>query len=118
MLAAWRSQEAAGRGGTCYRLTPDERERLEERNKRFRAPVKSEDEVNDILADAALKPDSYKWEYATVTDFKLAYVSLTRYSVVWIGRALDAIGGFEIKKQRNDAGSPVKMRKLPFPKTT
>lgn len=101
VLAGWREQDANGCGGDCYRLTPWQREQLDERNKLYRVAVRAEDEVADIFAEAEKEPDNFEWRNTTVSEFKLLNVSLSRYSVTAISKALDALG-HEMKRTKTN----------------
>lgn len=111
MLDCWRKENAKGRGGDCYRLTPEQREALDKRNKRYLMAVRAEDEVADILAEAEAEPQNFEWRNATVSEFKLLNVSLSHYSVTAISKALDALG-YEPKRARID-GKAQRARYLP-----
>lgn len=74
----------------CFRLTDDERNALAERNGEFEKPLKSQPEVEDILAKASAKELPKK--KMTVADFKELWPVLKPYSVQQIGIALKRCG--------------------------
>lgn len=90
-----------------FRLTPDERTALDERNTIHEKPLKAQNEIEDILSR-----DNVILEYMTVTDFKNLYSDeLRAYSAPQIGKALDRLGyGVEVKKI---GGKVKKLRYLP-----
>ena len=94
-----------------FRLTKEERQALEARNCYHEKPLKAQEEIEDILADAEQDPNGFEWRYVTVSEFKEEYSSLHRYSVNQIGTALNKLG---IKTERPRAdGKQEKRRKLP-----
>ena len=101
----------------CFRLTKEERRLLEERNSVFNKKVKAQIEIEDILAMADSNPALYEYRWATSTQFKQEYSSLSRYSSENIGRALSAIG-LEERAIRNKETKSVSKgcRRLPFPR--
>lgn len=90
----WKKEEAAGRGGVCYRLTAEERAALEERNAQHRAAVPGQSEVEAILADAAEHPELYQYKPANVSDWMETFpIFDTRHlSSNTVGKALTACG--------------------------
>lgn len=94
-----------------FRLTPEERQALEQRNTDHEKPLKSQLEIEDIISEAEADPGSYEWRMTTVSDFKAEYPSLHRYDVAQIGRALDKLG---YKLQRiQSCGKRARLRNLP-----
>lgn len=83
-----------------FRLSHTEQQALSERNKEHEKKLKGENEVEDILNRGDTGGYSVKWQYMTVTDFKLLYSDeLRAYSAAQIGRVLDKLGyATEIKK--------------------
>jgi len=89
----------------CYRLAPDELAALEGRNDAFIKPLKGQVEVQDILD---LKEER-SCVSLTVSEFKQAWPSLTRYSAQQISSALAACG-VELKRTKRGA-----VAQLPVP---
>lgn len=111
-LQFWRQIKCmCAREPNSFRLTPEERQALEQRNSAHEKPLKAQLEIEDILAEAEADPTGYEWRMVTVTDFKEEYSSLRRYDVAQIGRALDKLG-YKLKQSRID-GKKTKLRKLP-----
>jgi hypothetical protein len=74
-----------------FRLTPEEREALTERNIKHEKPLKSELEIRDIISTS--EHNGVAFEYMTATDFKQRFDAVLRnYSVNQIGAALKKIG--------------------------
>ena len=98
----WKAQDAKGNGGKCYRLTPQERAALEERNAQHRAAVPGQAEVEAILADVAESPHLYEWRETNVSDWMETFpIFDTRHlTSVTVGKALAACG-IESKSCRN-----------------
>ena len=94
-----------------FRLTPKEREQLEERNKEYMKDIPAEAEVRDIFANVEKESDSYVWEFMTVTDWKEMYPSICRFNSEKIGRVLKKFGVEETAKKINKISTYVK--KLP-----
>ena len=76
----------------CFRLTRDEARQLAERNGAHTKTIPAEQEVRDILGDAAENPSKYDWKMLTVTDWAGYYLCLKKYSSQQIGRALEQCG--------------------------
>lgn len=95
MYADWQSLKKTG-AENWYRLTPEERDKLEERNKPFMRPVKAQMECEDIFALVDEHPDLYTWDYMTVTDFMLEWNDFVfgkrHFQSTTVGRALKAMG--------------------------
>jgi len=94
-----------------FRLTPEEREMLEERNVEFMKPIPAEMEVRDILAEAEAEPNSYTWEFMTTSQWKEQYPRISRFGSDKIGRVLNKLGIEEAKKRID--GTPLRVKKLP-----
>ena len=92
-----------------FRLTYEEREQLNKRNRRYERRIKAEDEILDILENARNR--NLLFEYMTVTKFKEGHNSLKNYSVRQISIALDKIG---IEQERKSIdGKQDRYRLLP-----
>lgn len=92
-----------------FRLTPGEREQLEQRNGEHLEMMKGEGEIRDILASA--EPEH--WQDTTVANFKANYEGLRNISVSQIGKVLTKLGIPEGKAERN--GKKVdRFRRLPI----
>lgn len=79
-------------GSSCFRLTSDEYDALNERNSRALKPMKAEDEVKDVIEAAELYPSDYKWVNITVTAWKAYHDGLKKYDSGTIGKALKKLG--------------------------
>ena len=101
-----------GRGDVCFRLTPEERERLAERNANYQKPIAAQTEVADIL-HSTLGAKEYRWTYTTVTEFKTCFEVLKPYSSQKIGKALDVLG-VPLERRRIN-GLVQRVRLLPLP---
>ncbi len=113
-LEAWEAENASGNGGTCYRLTAEERSELESRNAPHKKPVKAQEEIEDIFSMVAQSPPgTYEWEYITVSEFMEEFPVLERrhFTNNAIGRALDVMG-YE-KQAKKIEGKVVRVRYLP-----
>lgn len=96
-----------------FRLTPIEQAELARRNTQHEKPLKAQMEVQDIFAEADEQKNSYRWEFMTVSDFKLDYPSLSRYTVEQVAKALDKLG---VKQERKSiGGKQSRVRLLPVP---
>lgn len=94
-----------------FRLTPEEREMLNQRNKKHEKRLKAEEEIRDILAMAEQAGSGYTMGYITVSQFKVENDVLKGYSVEQIGKALDSLG-IEQSSKRID-GKKQRVRLLP-----
>ena len=94
-----------------FRLTKEERRQLEARNCQHEKPLKAQEEIEDIFADAENDSEGFEWRYTTVSEFKVEYNSLSRYTVEQIGRALDKLGILCERKKVD--GSVQRLRRLP-----
>ena len=113
-FAIWSEADANGRGGSCFRLTDEQRAQLEERNKAHLIPTKAEDEVADIFAEAEAEPDKFEWRNITVSEFKSLYSSLSRYTVNALSRALNALGYDGVPGRRDGQGRAGKVERLRY----
>lgn len=110
-LQLWKQAEAAlDRDAQGFRLTKLEQELLYKRNAFHEKPLKAQMEVEDILQEAQGEY-GYIWTDMTVSDFKSEHELLRVYSVEQIGKALDKLGIFSRRIQKN--GSRKWVRKLP-----
>lgn len=91
-----------------FRLTPEEREQLEQRNGTHRKLLKGEAEILDILGSA----EDNQWTDTTVANFKACYRVLDRYSVEQIGKVLSKHGYTGNPKKIN--GKTDRLRRLPI----
>lgn len=76
----------------AFRLTPEEREALANRNSNHTQLLPAEAECADLLADVSCSAYRVEWVLQSVTDFKERYSMLKNYSVRTIGLALDKLG--------------------------
>lgn len=76
----------------AFRLTPDERESLANRNSNHTQFLPAEAECADLLADVSCSGYKVEWVLQSVTDFKERNPALKNYSVRTISGALDKIG--------------------------
>lgn len=76
----------------AFRLTPEEREALANRNCSHTQFLPAEAECADLLADVSCSAYRVEWVLQSVTDFKERYSTLKNYSVRTIGLALDKLG--------------------------
>lgn len=76
----------------AFRLTPEEREKLANRNNDHTQLLPAEAECADLLADVSCNAYRVEWVLQSVTDFKERYSTLKNYSVRTIGLALDKLG--------------------------
>ena len=113
-------QEEIAKGATiasCFRLDPEMKEELENRNQEYTKPMKAEDEVIDILSrlnmEKQITATNYiiTDEYMTVTEFIGQHTSLNKYTTEQVGRVLTKLGYKTLKKKIN--GKVVQLRMLP-----
>ena len=113
-------QEEIAKGSTmasCFRLDPEMKIELDNRNEEYTKPMKAEDEVIDILAklnmERQITSSNYTItdEYMTVTEFISQHTSLNKYTTEQVGRVLTKLG-YGSQKKRLD-GNPIRMRFLP-----
>lgn len=76
----------------AFRLTPEEREALANRNSNHTQFLPAEAECADLLADVSCSGYKVEWTLQTVTSFKERNPALKNYSVRTIGLALDKLG--------------------------
>ena len=76
----------------AFRLTPEEREKLANRNSDHTQLLPAEAECADLLADVSCSAYRVEWILQSVTDFKERNPALKNYSVRTISAALDKIG--------------------------
>lgn len=76
----------------AFRLTPEEREKLANRNSDHTQFLPAEAECADLLADVSCSAYRVEWVLQSVTDFKERNSVLKNYSVRTIGLALDKLG--------------------------
>ena len=114
IIQVWKQVEAETRDNPQgFRLTKEEVTALKARNTNHEKPVKAQDEIEDIFADAEENPEKYHLEYITVSVFKSLYSTLSRFDSRQIGQALKKLG-YEDKQKRID-GKPARVRELPVP---
>ena len=113
-------QEEIAKGETmasCFRLAPEMKEELDNRNEEYTKPMKAEDEVIDILARLNMDRQnplmSYKItdDYMTVTEFMTQHYELSKYTAEQISKVLGKLGYKTIKKKIN--GKVIRMKFLP-----
>ncbi|MBQ2756038.1 MAG: hypothetical protein IJF27_05150 [Oscillospiraceae bacterium] len=97
-----------------WRLTPDERGALDERNGDKSKYIKGEAEVIDILAEAEDNP-GYAWELLTVSAWKEHFPVLKSYSGDQISKALSKQGYKTTKRRVN--GVQARFCELPIPRS-
>lgn len=76
----------------AFRLTPEEREALANRNSNHTQFLPAEAECADLLADVSCSVYKIEWTLQSVTSFKERNPALKNYSVRTISAALDKIG--------------------------
>ena len=113
-------QEEIAKGATmasCFRLDPEMKEKLDNRNQEYTKPMKAEDEVIDILSklnmDRQKTSANYKIidEYMTVTEFMSYHSELNKYTAEQVGKVLTKLG-YESQKKKLD-GKSIRMKLLP-----
>lgn len=95
----------------AFRLTPDEREKLANRNSNHTQFMPAEAECADLLADVSCGAYRVEWVLQSVSDFKEHYSTLKNYSVRTLGLALDKLGVTANIKKVN--GKTMRARLLP-----
>lgn len=95
----------------AFRLTPEEREKLANRNSDHTQLLPAEAECADLLADVSCSAYRVEWVLQSVTDFKERYSTLKNCSVRTIGLALDKLGVTANVKKVN--GKTMRARLLP-----
>lgn len=71
-----------------FRLSEDERKALLERNSKYDKPLRAEEEIRDIFAEAFSNPTFFHFIFTTITKFKEDHDSLSHYSTDTIGKVL------------------------------
>ena len=106
---------------SCFRLTRDEEDALNDRNSStYEKEVKGADVIGDILAKA--EEEGATWRLTTVSDWKIAlkyrWPDLDRLLPHEISKALAACGVETAgKTTRVNGGKPERFQMLPFPPT-
>lgn len=97
---------------SCFRLTTDEKNALDERNQHFTKPLRAEDEVLDILDKLQRKENGYicSTKKMTVTEF-MRENDLTKFTSAEIGKILKKHG--YISKLQKINGTPTRVLELP-----
>ena len=113
-------QEEIAKGATissCFRLSPEMKEELDNRNEEYIKPMKAEDEVIDILSrlniEKNISSSNYivKDEYMTVTEFMTQHKELSKYTSEQISKVLGKLG-YESQRRRID-GNVTRLKLLP-----
>lgn len=81
---------------TCFRLTDEERDLLQERNQEHTISFKGEDEVLDILQSA----DPATFVLMTISDFMRKYPQISHFKAKQLGQIFDKLG-IEQRKTKN-----------------
>ena len=118
----WKREEAKGRGGVCYRLTPPEKAALKARNVLFQASLDGQSEVESIIEPAREdKSGEFVWAWSNVSDWMERNPVLTerRLSSRTVIAALNRLDIAKNEKAVRSGinGSPIakgKARLLPF----
>lgn len=71
-----------------FRLSEDERNALLKRNAKYDKPLRAEEEIHDIFAEALSNPVLFHFIFTTITKFKEDHDSLSHYSTDTIAKAL------------------------------
>ena len=104
-------QEEIAKGATmasCFRLDPEIKQELDSRNEEYTKPMKSEDEVIDILARLNIEKTipsnrfTVTDEYMTVTEFIGQHSELSKYTAEQIGKVLTKLGYGKIGHRVNN----------------
>lgn len=124
----WKREEAAGRGGECYRLTPEQKAALDNRNVFYQDALPWQDELETIIepARADVFRREYEWAWTTVTDWMNAWELTKRYKIQSAKDITPALNRLKIEKYDKDKRSGLtgkkigagKARLLPFLKGT
>jgi hypothetical protein len=113
VLQLWAQVEARTQNNRQgFRLSREEQEALEKRNKGHEKPVKGLEEVLDLIARADSNTLSYK--ETTVSEFKAAHEVLKNYSVYQICEALNNAGIPAPAERTRIDGKRGRYRKLPM----
>lgn len=97
----------------CFRLTPEERDQLAERNGAHEKPLAGQREIEDIIYPS-VGDDGKTWTYCTVSAFIEDNPQLKRYSAEQVGKALDKCSCPTYRRRIN--GTPMRVRFLPLSK--
>lgn len=95
-----------------FRLTDDEIEQVNIRNRDYEVEVKGETEVADILAEILINNKEPIYKDTTVTRWKELFPSLKRFTANQVGVALKRLG-YEGKWKKVN-GKVIKLVKLPY----
>lgn len=100
---------------SAFRLNDEEKKLLGDRNSVVEKLIKSEQEVIDIIQTAQHNINSYEWKKTTITNWKMLYPTLQRFTAEEIGRALKHQG---LHKQSGRIGGTPHNNcyELPIPK--
>ena len=106
---------------SCFRLSEDEKQELDERNKSYTKPMKGEQEVEDILVAQSTPEQYYEIEEKemTTTEFKSEHSELSKYSTAQVAKVLEKLGYKMYVKhyvKPDGSRSSKKVRKLPHKK--
>lgn len=94
----------------CFRLTEDEIKQINERNEEFTKPPAAFEEIKDIIAD--LENDvTVGHRFISATQFKENHSSLSRFTPVQIGKALQKLG-YEVQVKKCN-GKTARVYNLP-----
>ena len=93
-----------------FRLSKNEQQLLEERNRQCEKPAKGEDEILDIL-DETKNNVNYRMAYMTISQFKMEHDVLRHYDVKQLGKILDKIG--IVAERKSIDGKQQRVRMLP-----
>lgn len=85
----------------CFRLTANEMETLERRNKGFKELTSEEAEVKYILDEANANPDAYEWCDFTTSEWIEEFPTLKKFGAAKVGRALSSLNAL-ITSTRNN----------------
>ena len=99
---------------TSFRLKPQTRAELEERNHSFEKKLKGEDEVRDVIAEQQTPEDGFtiEYRYMLTTEFIEHNTPLRRYSAQEVGKVLSKLG-YE-KKNVSIKGKSSRRYYLPY----
>ena len=121
IYAEWEKEYHAGNGGTCYRLTTEEKAALHTRNTGFASQLNGQSEVESIIFPAQMDKENFMWRWSTVSDWMSAWEILERrhLSSRTVSLVLNRLGIEKNEKAvRGVWGRPIasgKGRFLPFP---
>ena len=119
----WTREEANGRGGDCYRLTPEGKAALDSRNVVFQEALPWQDEVETIIEPARADAfrQEYVWAWTSVSDW-IGYWKLNEKRNLSAKDITPALNRLKIEKSESNkrsglTGKPCgkgKARLLPF----